>query len=98
MHLTDEKSIRRRRILLSQLRKDVLKRVLILKHNLTRLAALCGSHDTGLFELVHKTAGPVIADGETALYHRRAALLGNYYSVGSLFEQRVERTGIYSSS
>ena len=52
-------------------------------------ASFEGTDDAGCLELVHDTAGPVVADRKPPLDGRGGTLLGADYEPGCFFEQRI---------
>ena len=79
-------------MLLMQLPQQLFERHLVGDEYLARFAALCGTHDTGLFELIHESAGTVVSYLEFALNHTCRTLLAQHNHAGGFFKQRVERT------
>ena len=71
--------------------------VLVLEQHLSWLAALSRTDDASCLQLVHESAGTVVADAESALYHARAALLGEYDGMGCILEVRVEVAGVHTA-
>ena len=57
--------------------------------NLTGFTALCGTHDTCMFHLIHQSAGTVVTNLVTTLQRRSAGSVAHDYKLHGLFKQRV---------
>lgn len=66
--------------------------------HLPGFASFEGTDDAGCLELVHDTAGPVVADRKPPLDGRGGTLLGADYEPGCFFEQRTRDPGSMSLS
>jgi hypothetical protein len=53
----------------TQITQKLLQTVLIGNQNLSGLTSIVSAHNAGVFQLVHQTTRPVIADLQFALYH-----------------------------